>query len=457
MISSSEYLLSTSREYAIYVCQERAIPSVIDGLKHVQRMALWLLRHRAEKIKTVALGGLLAYEKLYVHGDVSANNAIGLLAAPYMNNIPLIEGLGHFGSKKSRDSIGAPRYTEVRRAKAAEALLYRDLDLVPLEENYDGSNLQPRHFLPLIPLVLLNGVSGIAIGWSTNILPRDLKILINATKSALLGKPLVLMPPAYGQYDISVTNIGENRWELAGRVNVVDATTLHVTELPPGMDIESFRKRLIAMEDAEEIHGFVDRSTEAIDITIKMKRRGVFDEQTKPLSELSDKQLIDFLKLRERVTERIVVVDWNGKSICTYDTAEQLVIDFVAWRLAWYTRRFNHLKEQDNYELKYWLALKILFAVGFPKKLGTYANKASLESDVIEILGKEGQVLDDKQLDRVIGLPTYRWTKDFENELETHIDGLNESLAEYDAILASPDRLRDVYLKELEELKGSLK
>lgn len=456
-MNSSEYLLRTSKEYAIYICQERAIPSVIDGLKHVQRMALWLLRHRAEKIKTLALGGLLAAEKLYVHGDVSANNAIGLMAAPYMNNLPLIEGLGHFGSKKSRDSIGAPRYTEVRRAKTAEVLLYRDLDLIPLEENYDGSNLQPKYFLPLIPLVLLNGVSGIATGWSTNILPRDVKVLIDATKAALLGKPINGLPPYYGKYDISVTNIGENRWEFTGRAKVLDAYNIHITELPPGLDIEAFRKRLIAMEDADEIAGFIDRSTESIDITVKMKRRGMFDEQVRAITEWSEKELIDFLKLRERVTERIVVVDWNGKSIKPYDKAEQLVIDFVEWRLHWYTDRFRHLKTKDFYELKYWQALRILFDRQFSKKLGTYQDKISMQNEVIEILGDAGLTLDDKQLDRVISLPTYRWTKEFEGELDKHIADLNKALAEHESILLSPARLREVYIKELDELKGLLK
>ena len=173
---------------------------------------------------------------------------IGFLAAPFKNNIPLIEGEGHFGSRISPSAIGAPRYTDVKRAKAAEAILYRDLDIIPLEDNYDGSNKQPKHFLPLIPLVLLNGVSGIAVGWSTNILPRDLKSLIEATKLALVGKPIAVIPPSYNHYNISITSIGPNRWEFGGRAKTIDINTVQITELPPGMDIESFRKRLIKME-----------------------------------------------------------------------------------------------------------------------------------------------------------------------------------------------------------------
>ncbi len=75
LISSTNYILNGSREYAIYVAQQRAIPHVADGLKVGQRIALWLLRNKTEKTKTVGLGGQMASEKLYVHGDVAANNA----------------------------------------------------------------------------------------------------------------------------------------------------------------------------------------------------------------------------------------------------------------------------------------------------------------------------------------------------------------------------------------------
>src|SRR4051812_32791285 len=74
-MNPSKYLLTSSREYAIYVCRNRAIPYVGDGLKHGQMIALWLLRHRADKLRTFALSGLMAFERLYVHGEVSANDA----------------------------------------------------------------------------------------------------------------------------------------------------------------------------------------------------------------------------------------------------------------------------------------------------------------------------------------------------------------------------------------------
>lgn len=467
VLTPSQYLLASSREYAIYVCRNRAIPFVGDGLKHGQMIALWVLRSRAEKLRTFALSGLMAYERLYVHGEASANEMIGLMAAPYKNNVPLIEGLGHFGSRVAPDAIGAPRYTDVRRAKSAEALLYHDLELIELEDNYDGSNKQPKHFLPLIPLVLLNGISGIAIGWSTNILPRNLKSLIEATKLALQDKPIDIIPPCYDRYNISVQSIGVNRWEFSGRAKVVDENMIHITELPPGLDIETFRKRLIDMEDKKMIHSFIDRSTESIDITVKMIRRAAFTEivdgetlhykaQPPIAADWSETKIIEYFKLRERVTERIVVIDWNGNAIQTYETAEQLVQDFAQWRLGWYTKRFEHYRCRDQYELQYWLAVQMLFKSNFTKKLGTFANRAAMQEEIAGILQPE-RVVDQHQMDRLLSMATYRWTTEFEAEVTQTIVELQTATKDYESILASPKKLRDVYIKELDEALKAMK
>ena len=447
-MSTSQYLIDSSREYAIYVCSFRAIPNVQDGLKHGQRIALWLLRNRAEKIKTVALGGMMSAERLYVHGDVSANNAIGLLAAPFKNNVPLIEGLGQFGSRTAPvEGIGAPRYTEVRRSKAAEAFLYRDLDLVPLKDNYDGSNKEPVHFLPIIPTVLLNGVAGVAVGWSTDILPRSLKGLIQATQDALAGaKTIRGLEPVFDRYNITVKPLIEkNRYEFSGKCLIEDTSTVRIIELPPGISIESFRKKLIEMEEADTIVSFVDRSTEAIDITVKFKRGSVKD--------WTEDKALTFFKLREKSTERIVIINWDGQSIRTYADPAELVRDFVAWRLGWYTTRFEKLVADTSNERDYWRVIEALFKGGFTKKLGTFANRSQMEEEVTAVTKKAKIVVSEPHMDRVMALATYRWTQEFEAEVKERIAKLTADIADYEATLASPEKLKAVYQSELDELK----
>lgn len=445
---ASPFVLSSSREYALYINQNRAIPLVHDGLKDVQRVALWLLRNRAEKIKTVALSGMMAMERLYVHGETSANNAIGLLAAPYRNTVPLIEGLGQFGSRVNpgEDGIGAPRYTEVRRSKAAEAFLYADLDLIPLEDNYDGSNKKPSHFLPLIPTVLLNGVSGVGIGWSTNILPRSLKGLIQATQDALQGrKTLRGLDPHFERYDVTVKPLGPSQWEFSGKVIVENTSTVRVVELPPGLHLETFRERLIGLQDKGQIINFTDRSAERIDITIKFKRGSIHD--------WTEDTALDFLKLRERETERIVVVGWNKNSIVTYNNPEDVVREFVAWRLDWYKKRYEKRLSDTTYEREYWRAIATLFKAGFPKRLGSFSDRAAVEADVIAVTDKAKVRIDESQVDRIVSLPTYRWTVAFADEVRQKVADLDQQIAEYTNILASEDRRKAIYMSELESLK----
>lgn len=447
-MNTSEYLINSSREYAIYVCSTRAIPSVQDGLKHGQRIALWLLRNRADKIKTVALGGEMAAQRLYVHGDVSATNSIGLLAAPFKNNTPLIEGLGQFGSRVLPvEGIGAPRYTEVRRSKAAEAFLYNDLDLVPLKDNYDGSNKEPVHFLPLIPLVLLNGISGVAVGWSTEILPRSLKGLIQATQDALSGaKTIRGLEPYFERYDITVKpTLSTNQWEFSGKAQIEDTSTVKITELPPGLSLEAFRKRLIQLEELETISSFIDRSTDAIDITVRFKRGSIKD--------WTPERAIDFFKLREKTTERIVVINWDGRSITTYSDPAQLVRDFVGWRLDWYTERFERLVADSSYERDYWSLVRALFAGGFTKKLGTFLTRGEMRDEMVKIAAKAKIALVESHLERAMNLATYRWTKEFEDEVIAKIAALGVEIADYQGILADPDKLKAVYAAELDALK----
>ena len=441
--TTSEYILDTSREYSLYVCESRAIPKVADGLKDAQRKMLWLMRNKADKIKTVALSGQGIADGIYLHGDSSASETISMLAAPYCNNVPLLEGIGAFGNRVSPNSWAAPRYTYVKKNKALQELMLTDLPIVPLKENYDGSNMEPVHFLPLIPTVLLNGVSGIAVGWSTEILPRSLKDILNATLAALDDKPFNKLIPSYDYLTCKVKNLIDNTWEFTGRVEIVDSSNIRVIELPPDLTLEKFKERLNTFEDENIINTYVDKSTKTISITIKMPRGSVKDK--------TEDFYIDLLKLKQKKTERIVVINWNGKSINQYESAEQVVKDFVKWRLEWFTKRYQKMLDDDSYELKYWKALKACFDGNLPKNLNKKQNRSEIETEVKKLTAKIS--IDDKQIDKIVSLPTYKWALDFYATILENIKELEESIALYTSILADPKLLKDIYRNELLDLK----
>jgi DNA gyrase/topoisomerase IV subunit A len=440
---TTTFIKDTSRDYSIYVCQSRGIPSVSDGLKDAQRKALFVMKSQSDKIKTISLAGKMISENVYLHGDAAACDTISLMAAPYCNNVTLLHGIGAFGTRVGPTDWGAPRYTYVKKSTHTENLIYQDYDIIPLKENYDGSVLEPQHFLPLIPIVLLNGVSGIAVGWSTEILPRSLDNLIEATLAAIDNKrKLPELLPCYEFLNANVKSLGNNSYEFSGKIEL-DGSSVIVTELPPTLSLEKFKERLNRMEDDDQIQSYIDKSTKNIRVEIKFKR-GSIDGWTKD-------KAIDFLKLRSKTTERIVVLDWNGTSIKQYESAEKLIRDFVEWRFGFYKIRYEKLLADANRNLNWYLAIKECMDQGLP----SFLTKAKDKQDIVDRICKitKGILLDDGQIDRLSSLPSYRWAKDSYTETVEKIKEYKSIIADYTSVLKDKEKMRAIYRKEIQELK----
>jgi len=441
--TTTDFIKDTSRDYSIYVCQSRGIPCVSDGLKDAQRKALFVMKPKSDKLKTISLAGEMISQNIYLHSDASACDTISLMAAPYCNNITLLSGIGAFGTRVGPTDWGAPRYTYVKKNTFTDKLIYHDYEIIPLKENYDGSVMEPKNFLPLIPLVLLNGVSGIAVGWSTDILPRSFSDLVDATIAAIDGKKkLPELLPCYEYLNTSVRGIGDNAYEFVGKL-AIDGSTIIVSELPPDLSLEKFKVRLNKMEDEGQIQTYVDRSTKNIHVEIRFKR-GSIDNWT-------EDKAVDFLKLRSKTTERIVVLDWDGTSIRQYTSAETLIREFVEWRLKFYKVRYSKWIKDATHSLNWYLALKECIDKGLP----AFLPKANDRSELIDKITKicKDLDLDNDQLDRLSALPSYRWAKDAYQEIVDKIKELKQTIAEYNSILADETKIRAIYRKEVTELK----
>jgi DNA gyrase/topoisomerase IV subunit A len=401
------------------------------------------MRNKVEKLKTISLSGEAISSNLYLHSDQSASDTISMMAAPFCNNVPLFDGVGSFGTRTSPTGWGAARYTYVKRGKAAQQLVYPDLDIVPLKENYDGSAMEPIHFLPIIPLVLLNGVSGIAVGYSTDILPRSFLELIDACISVLDGKEPPQLTPTYSYLNCSVVPISSNVWEFTGKASMIDTSTVKVHELPPDLTLEKFKERLNELEEKGRINSYIDRSTKSIDVTVKFHRGSIKD--------WTEQQAIEFFKLKQKKTERIVVVDWTNDRIRQYDSAEQLLVDFVHWRLKWYTIRYENKLKNDSYELRFWKGVKLCFENEMPSRLSSHTNKNEVEAHVLALT--QVLALDNKQVERIVGLPTYRWSKEGLETANSNIADLEHNIAQYNAILSNEKAIRSIYKKELTALR----
>ena len=443
--NSSEYIRRTSREYGMYVLDYRAIPAMTDGLKSSQRIALWLLRNRPEKIKTIALTGQMIASELYLHGDASAAATISMLAGSYCNNRPLVQGVGAFGTRADPTSFAAPRYTSVKRSKLAMDCLYVDLDIVPMVANHDGSNWMPSTFLPLVPLVLLNGIKGIATGWSTNILPRRFEDLVGAVDDCLrTGKVQRPLLPHYESRDVTVVRESDdpNKYIISGKAHKKNTTTVIVTELPPDLSLEKFREKLVALEEDGKIVNFIDRSTKAINIEIKMTRA--------VLGKLTDKSLIDFLKIRTLTTENITVQGIYGSNVITYETAEELIEDWVIWRRQLYLARFEKLLADEEITNLYWRYILACFKNDLPSSLPRISGKQGLQEVIAEIgVWADLPIASDETIEKIASVASYKWTVEGKTEAEKQLAASDKRVVEYTDFLPSDRKRTNLFKKEV--------
>jgi DNA topoisomerase-2 len=269
--------------------------------------------------------------------------------------------------------------------------------------------------------------------------------IVQATLDVANGKKPKKMTPSWDSYNVDVAGVGPNQYEITGKVEILNTSSVRVSELPPGLSLDDFRKRLIKMEDEGEIVDFDDNSSERIDIEIQLKRGS--------LKGWTEKKVIDFLKIREKITERIVVLDWNQNSIKQYNDPREVITDFVNFRLNVYVDRFKRLLDEADYELIYWKMIKALFENGFMKKLGTFSNKALMMAEVKSIATKAKLSPHEEQIEKAVSLPTYRWTTEFQKEVDTKIAEIEANIKEYKLNLGSPKRIQDIYISELTALK----
>jgi topoisomerase-4 subunit A len=265
-------------DYASYVIKERAIPDAADGLKPVQRRILWAMREmddgRFNKVANV-IGHCMRY---HPHGDQSIGAALVALA----NRGYFIEGQGNFGNILTGDEASASRYIECRLTQLARDTLFNP-DITEFIPSYDGRNQEPVLFPAKIPVLLLLGAEGIAVGMSTRILPHNFNEVIQAQIACLRGEGFSLLPdfPQGGAIDVSAYDDGNGRIRNRARIEPRGGKKLVISEIPFGTTTETL---MASIENATrkgrlKITSIDDYTTENVEIEIT-PARGVSAQET---------------------------------------------------------------------------------------------------------------------------------------------------------------------------------
>jgi topoisomerase-4 subunit A len=344
-------------DYASYFILDRAIPDLRDGLKPVQRRILHTLFSmddgRFNKVANV-IGETM---KLHPHGDASIADALVVLA----NKGFFIDRQGNFGNLVTGHPAAAARYIECRLSPLALETLFNEnlTDKVP---SYDGRNMEPVRLPAKLPVVLMLGTEGIAVGMATKILPHNLKELWEAQIAILKKKKFELQPdfPQGGLVDVSAYEDGRGKVEARARIETIDPKRVKITEVPYGTTTESLIASIEAavQKDRVKISSIDDFTTDHVEIELTLAR-GVRPAEVIP-------QLYAYTDCSVSVSSNINVID-NRKPVMMTVTeilralTEQLVQQLEA-ELGWERERLL--------DRQHWLTLEQIFIEkGVYKKL----------------------------------------------------------------------------------------
>ena len=261
-------------EYASYVIKDRAIPHLDDGLKPVQRRILHsMLEMDDGKFHKVAnvVGHCMKY---HPHGDASIYSALVVLA----NKDLFVDKQGNFGNLYTGDEASAARYIECRILPFAKNVLYNP-EITEFIDSYDGRNKEPVTFPAKIPVLLVHGAEGIAVGMSTKILPHNLIEVLEAVRSCMRGESFELFPdfPTGGLIDATDYEDGQGKVRVRAKLDTKDEKKIVVREIPYGSTTDSLIASIesAARKGKIKISEISDYTGEEVEIEIKLAR-GVY-------------------------------------------------------------------------------------------------------------------------------------------------------------------------------------
>ena len=350
--------------FSDYDCK-RSIPSMCDGLKPSLRKIIFscFKRNLKKEIKVAQLAGYVSEHSAYHHGEQSLHESIIGLAQDFVgsNNINLLEPKGQFGTRLTSggNDAASPRYIFTHLSELTFHI-FNQLDNPLLEYNEDdGNKIEPKWYLPIIPMILVNGTEGIGTGYSTKVPAHDPEVIIRNLFNMMDDKPLEKMIPWFRGFKGSVEFKGINDYGVEQYINkgvykVVDETSIIISELPIGKWIDDYKSYLDDLVvNKNIIADFSNNSTERIiHFTIKFKENELFELNKK-------KEIENLFKLTDtKYTNYSNMHLYNNKGIIAkYDDAEDILKEFYFLRLVFYGKRKEYMlismqKELDIYQAK---------------------------------------------------------------------------------------------------------
>lgn len=363
-----------------YSC-DRAIPSICDGLKTSQRKILFsaIKRNLKSEIKVAQFAGYVGEHSGYHHGEASLNGAIVGMAQDYVgsNNQELLVPNGQFGTRlQGGKDYASPRYIFTQMNPITQLIFHQDdYPLMNYKED-DGISVEPDFYVPILPMILVNGIKGIATGFSSNVPSHNPLDITNNLKRIMDGKEVTAMKPWFRGFEGEVVYKGKSKmnydvYSSKGRYLVSKETGIvEVIELPIGMWTENYKdylNRLIYDKSAEEKF---KKDQCLVDVDSKCTETKVYFKlhfKKTVLADLIKKDKLEkVLKMTDEKNSSYSNMNmFNSKGVITkYESAEKILKEFYLIRLAYYVKRKEHKLRVLKRELDI-IAMKMKFINDF--------------------------------------------------------------------------------------------
>ena len=426
--------------------------SGIDGLKISQRKLVWagFKRCANDWLKTDTMCAQTQIDTNYIHGAANLESVIDGMVANYVgaNNYPLFVGnSGGFGCRISpRPSAG--RYTRVKLSPIAKAL-YSQVDNEILEKQYfEGSYIEPKHLLPIFPGIFLNGSSGMSIGFSHDIYPRNPANVIEYIRKKLSGTEhprTQLLPWFRGHQGDVAWNEELQRNESFGVVVKNNMNSYTITELPIGVEYQKYKEYLDKLCDNGTIADYVDKcgKTKTDEILFEVKTTREFTRKHE-----SARSLLEVLHLVKSLPETLCCIDENNR-VKEYGSIQEILDDFIALRLRYYNKRKEYLLKTLGDDLDK-LSSKYVFVKSIVDKKLVVSNRK--KDDVVKQLETMAGIIKvNGNYDYLLSMSISHLTKE---ELEKLKNQIETAKAEYKRVKGTS--INDMWLADLTEFKKVL-
>ncbi|KAK3845306.1 MAG: DNA topoisomerase [Linnemannia gamsii] len=324
----------------------RSIPSMVDGLKPGQRKVIFgaFKKKIVNELKVAQLAGYVSEKSAYHHGEQSLTMTIVALAQDYVgsNNVNLLMPNGQFGSRMQggKDAASA-RYIFTALAPITRRIFHPHDDPLLKYLNDDGDSIEPEWYIPVLPMVLVNGSEGIGTGWSSNIPNYNPVDIIANIRRLMNGEEQVPLVPWYRGFSGTIEKEREHRYRVSGACHELDDTTVKISELPVKTWTTPYKEQIDNwISGTEKVPSWIkdyrdDGTLSRIDLTVTLTE----DNMRKARQEGLESK---FKLTSTMTTSNMVCFDPEGR-IKKYNSTEEIVQEFFDLRLQFYRRRKDYL------------------------------------------------------------------------------------------------------------------